>query len=80
MNVILLEKVHNLGSLGNTVAVKAGYGRNYLIPKGMAVPATPASTDCLKRPWYELTNSLLKMRGSGSRSAYARPLPSRFMP
>ena len=41
MNVILLEKVHNLGSLGKTVAVKAGYGRNYLIPKGMAVPATP---------------------------------------
>ena len=41
MNVILLEKVHNLGSLGDTVAVKAGYGRNFLIPKGMAVPATP---------------------------------------
>ena len=40
MNVILLEKVHNLGSLGDTVAVKAGYGRNFLIPKGMAVPAT----------------------------------------
>lgn len=40
MNVILLEKVHNLGNLGDTVAVKAGYGRNYLIPKGMAVPAT----------------------------------------
>jgi len=41
MNVILLEKVHNLGNLGDTVAVKAGYGRNFLIPKGMAVPATP---------------------------------------
>ncbi len=41
MNVILLEKVHNLGSLGETVAVKAGYGRNFLIPKGIAVPATP---------------------------------------
>lgn len=41
MNVILLEKVHNLGNLGETVAVKAGFGRNYLIPKGMAVPATP---------------------------------------
>ena len=41
MNVILLEKVHNLGNLGETVAVKAGFGRNFLIPKGMAVPATP---------------------------------------
>jgi large subunit ribosomal protein L9 len=40
MNVILLEKVHNLGNLGDTVAVKAGYGRNFLIPKGAAVPAT----------------------------------------
>lgn len=40
MNVILLEKVHNLGDLGDNVSVKAGYGRNYLIPKGMAVPAT----------------------------------------
>jgi len=40
MNVILLEKVHNLGALGETVKVKAGYGRNFLIPKGMAVPAT----------------------------------------
>ena len=40
MNVILLEKVHNLGDLGDQVSVKAGYGRNFLIPKGMAVPAT----------------------------------------
>lgn len=40
MNVILLEKVHNLGNLGDTVKVKAGYGRNYLIPKGIATPAT----------------------------------------
>jgi large subunit ribosomal protein L9 len=40
MNVILLEKVNNLGDLGSTVSVKSGYGRNYLIPKGIAVPAT----------------------------------------
>jgi len=40
MNVILLEKVHNLGDLGETVTVKSGYGRNYLIPGGKAVPAT----------------------------------------
>lgn len=40
MNVILLEKVHNLGDLGSTVSVKSGYGRNFLIPKGIAVPAT----------------------------------------
>ncbi len=40
MEVILLEKVHKLGNLGDTVNVKAGYGRNYLVPSQMAVPAT----------------------------------------
>ena len=41
MEVILLEKIENLGGLGDCVAVKAGYGRNYLIPKGKATEATP---------------------------------------
>lgn len=40
MEVILLEKVRNLGGLGDQVKVKSGYGRNYLIPKGKAVMAT----------------------------------------
>lgn len=40
MEVILLEKIHNLGVLGDQVRVKPGYGRNYLIPQGKAVPAT----------------------------------------
>ncbi len=40
MEVILLEKVDNLGDLGDKVAVRAGYGRNYLIPQGKAKPAT----------------------------------------
>ena len=40
MEVILLENVGNLGSLGDKVDVKAGYGRNFLIPHGKAVPAT----------------------------------------
>ncbi len=40
MEVILLEKIRNLGGLGETVRVKPGYGRNFLIPKGKAVPAT----------------------------------------
>ena len=41
MEIILLEKIHNLGTLGEKVKVKAGYGRNYLIPRQKAVPATP---------------------------------------
>ena len=40
MDVILLEKVANLGDLGDQVKVKSGYGRNYLIPYHKAVPAT----------------------------------------
>jgi large subunit ribosomal protein L9 len=40
MDLILLEKVLNLGDLGDLVKVKAGYGRNYLVPQGKAVPAT----------------------------------------
>ncbi len=40
MEVILLEKVQNLGGLGDQVKVRAGYGRNFLIPQGKAVPAT----------------------------------------
>ena len=41
MEVILLEKIHKLGNLGEQVKVKSGYGRNYLIPAGKAVSATP---------------------------------------
>ena len=41
MEVILLEKTANLGNLGDKVTIKAGYGRNFLIPQGKAVPATP---------------------------------------
>jgi large subunit ribosomal protein L9 len=40
MKLILLEKVLNLGDLGETVSVKPGYGRNFLVPQGKAVPAT----------------------------------------
>ena len=40
MEVILLEKVANLGDLGDKVAVRAGYGRNFLMPQNKAVPAS----------------------------------------
>lgn len=43
MEVILLERIRNLGVLGDKVNVKSGYGRNYLIPEGKAVFATAAS-------------------------------------
>lgn len=40
MEVILLEKIANLGNLGDKVTIKAGYGRNFLVPQGKAVLAT----------------------------------------
>ena len=43
MNVILLDKVENLGAIGDLVKVKPGYGRNFLIPAGKAALATPAN-------------------------------------
>ncbi len=43
MEIILLEKVRNLGDFGAQVKVKPGFGRNYLIPYGKAVPATKAN-------------------------------------
>lgn len=45
MEVILLERTRNLGDLGDKVDVKPGYGRNYLIPQGKAVPATKANLE-----------------------------------
>jgi large subunit ribosomal protein L9 len=43
MDVILLEKVANLGNLGDRVAVRSGYARNFLLPKGKATLASPAN-------------------------------------
>jgi large subunit ribosomal protein L9 len=41
MDVILLQKVANLGTIGDRVKVRSGYGRNYLLPEGKATLATP---------------------------------------
>lgn len=40
MEIILLEKIENLGAIGDKVNVKPGYARNYLVPQGKAAPAT----------------------------------------
>ncbi|MCP3870306.1 MAG: 50S ribosomal protein L9 [Gammaproteobacteria bacterium] len=45
MDVILLEKIDNLGGLGDKVVVRPGYGRNFLIPSGKAVAATKANVE-----------------------------------
>ncbi len=43
MNVILLERVNNLGDLGDEVSVKGGFARNFLLPQGKAVQANAAN-------------------------------------
>jgi large subunit ribosomal protein L9 len=48
MDVILLEDIANLGSRGETVHVKSGYARNYLLPRRLALPATPAGLKMMK--------------------------------
>ncbi|ABI73184.1 MULTISPECIES: 50S ribosomal protein L9 [Shewanella] len=58
MNVILLDKVANLGSLGDQVSVKAGYARNFLLPYGKAVVANAANTEVFEARRAELEAKL----------------------
>ena len=54
MELILLEKVTNLGDLGDIVKVKSGYGRNFLLPKGKALTATAANKEVFEARKAEL--------------------------
>lgn len=54
MQVILLQKVRNLGGLGDRVKVRPGYGRNFLVPKGYALPATAENVRVLEERRAEL--------------------------
>ena len=64
MQVILLEKVKNLGDLGEVVKVKSGYGRNFLLPQGKALPATDAN-----RKVFETRKSELVKKAADSLNA-----------
>ena len=54
MKVILLDRVENLGAIGDLVSVKSGYGRNYLIPNGKAALATAKNIKELEKKKEEL--------------------------
>ena len=54
MEVILLETIGKLGDLGDKVTVSSGYGRNFLIPKKKAVPATAANLEAFEEKRAEL--------------------------
>jgi large subunit ribosomal protein L9 len=70
MQLILLQNVTNLGKLGDKVNVKPGYGRNYLVPHGKAVPATAANLADFeaKRAEYE-AKAKAQLEGAEGRKA-----------
>jgi large subunit ribosomal protein L9 len=66
MQVILLEKVHNVGDLGDVVKIKQGFARNFLIPQGKAKRATPENLKLLEEKRAELE------RAAGETLAHAQ--------
>ncbi len=63
MDLILLQKVQSLGDLGDLVTVKAGFGRNYLVPTGKAAPATKDNLAQFKARRAELEATAKEMLG-----------------
>lgn len=61
MQVILLEKIGRLGNLGDKVNVKSGFGRNYLLPYGKAVAATPENTEKFEQRRAELEKAAAEL-------------------
>ncbi len=62
MELILLEKIQNLGDLGDKVKVKPGYGRNYLVPRGKAAPATDKNIAHFEARRAELEKAALERK------------------
>jgi large subunit ribosomal protein L9 len=69
MQIILLEKVLNLGQLGDVVKVREGYARNYLIPKGKAKRATEANLAEFEKRRAELERAQQDVLGSAQERA-----------
>ena len=68
MELILLEKVQKLGDLGDKVNVKPGYGRNYLVPQGKAIPATASNITEFETRRAELEKTAVaKLSSAGDR-------------
>ena len=69
MEVILLEKIANLGNLGDKVNVKAGYGRNYLLPQRKATAATAANVAAFEARRAELEQAAADKKASAEERA-----------
>ena len=71
MDVILLQKVANLGNIGDRVKVKSGFGRNYLLPQGKATLATAANVAKFEEPRVELERAAREHLSSATERAEA---------
>jgi large subunit ribosomal protein L9 len=69
VDVILLQRIKNLGALGDKVSVKPGYGRNFLIPQGKAVSATEANTASFEARRAELERQEAEILASAQQRA-----------
>ena len=72
MQIILLEKIANVGDLGEVVKVKQGYARNYLIPQGKAKRATPENLQAIEAKRSELESA------AGAKLASAQTLATKL--
>ena len=70
MKVVLLQDVENLGDRGSVISVKNGYGRNFLIPRGLAVTATPGAVKQQEELRKQMAGRLLKGKGDAELLAY----------
>ena len=71
MKIILKENIHNLGYKDDVVEVKSGYGRNYLIPTGKAVIATPSALKVLAEDQRQRAHKLAKIKADAEAAAAA---------
>ena len=69
MDVILLEKIANLGNLGDKVSVKGGYARNFLLPQGKATAATAENVAAFEARRAELERLAAEKRASAEERA-----------
>jgi len=71
MKIILKEDINNLGYKDDVVVVKDGYGRNYLIPQGKAVVATPSALKMLAENQRQRAHKLAKIKADAEAAAAA---------
>jgi large subunit ribosomal protein L9 len=69
MQIILIQDVPNLGTAGELVSVKPGFGRNYLVPRGMAVTATVHNKQQLAHEQAQIAKRVAKARAAATEIA-----------